>query len=99
MILHITTPENWHAALQQGIYRPASLETEGFIHCCLEQQLLGVVERYFTVPGTWVVLFIDEQKLDVPLRYEPSPVVPDLFPHIYGPLNPDAVQIIKPLVR
>ncbi len=99
MILHVTTQAAWNQALTEGRYRADSLPVEGFIHCCVEQQLPGVLERYYSAVKGLVVLHIDEQKLTAPVRYEPSPVVPDLFPHVYGPINLDAVQTILPTDR
>jgi uncharacterized protein (DUF952 family) len=32
MIFHITTHKAWQQALNEGVYRAGSLETEGFIH-------------------------------------------------------------------
>jgi len=34
---------------------------------------------------------VDEQALTSPLVYEQLPGAPDTFPHVYGPINLDAV--------
>ena len=98
MILHITTAGAWQAALEAGYY-DNTLQQNGFIHCCLPQQLDGVVQRYYATGQNLVVLYIDENKLSSPVAYEPSPFVPELFPHVYGIINLDAVQTLNPLVR
>lgn len=38
-ILHITTPDAWAEAQQQGQYRADSLASEGFIHCSTVAQV------------------------------------------------------------
>ena len=97
ILYHVTTVAEWALAMQQGEYRAPSLETAGFIHCCLPEQLPGVLDRYFKQQTGLVALVIDSEKIQYPVQYEPSPVVPELFPHIYGPLNLDAVLEVKEL--
>ncbi|WP_423055808.1 DUF952 domain-containing protein, partial [Bacillus atrophaeus] len=47
IIYHVTTAAEWKAALEKGVYESASLPKEGFIHCSQEEQVAGVLERYF----------------------------------------------------
>lgn len=102
-ILHLTTRKEWRAAKQKGEYRAASLDTEGFIHCSTPEQLLGVANAFYKDVKFPIVLWIDTDKLVAPLKWE-SPVPADAFsastfPHIYGPLNLEAVVIVTPLKR
>lgn len=99
MIYHVTTPQAWQQAQENGFYTAASLEQEGFIHCCRPEQLEGVLDRYYKQVQNLLVLHIDESLLTVPVKYEPSPLAHELFPHVYGTINLEAVQTIKPLVR
>ena len=48
-ILHVTPRARWEQAVAEGQYRGDTLAAEGFTHCCLSEQLAGVVSRYF--PG------------------------------------------------
>jgi uncharacterized protein (DUF952 family) len=99
MIYHITSRSAWSEARQSGEYRAESLETEGFIHCSTKAQVLPVVEKYYRGQPGLLLLTIDPALLSSDLKWEPPsggappPGVPegDLFPHIYGPLNLDAV--------
>jgi uncharacterized protein (DUF952 family) len=99
MIYHITSRAAWRDAHQRGDYRAESLETEGFIHCSTESQVVPVAEKYYQGKRDLVLLVIDPSLLSSDLRWEdpsggaPPPGVPEgeLFPHIYGPINPDAV--------
>lgn len=97
MIYHVTTNNEWQQALQQGWYAAPSLETEGFIHTSRQEQVEGVLERYYKGQTNLVLLHIDESKLTAPLKEELAPSVNELFPHIYGRLNLDAVIAVATL--
>jgi uncharacterized protein (DUF952 family) len=99
MIYHLTSRQAWREAQQRGEYRAASLESEGFIHCSTETQILPVAETFFKGQSGVLLLRIDPSLLTSELRWEPPsagappPGVPegDLFPHIYGLINLDAI--------
>lgn len=91
MIYHVTTNAGWQQALEQGFYHHISLEKEGFIHNCSRAQLAGVLDRYYKNEKDLLVLHIDEKLLKAALKYELAPSVNEEFPHIYGPINIDAV--------
>ena len=96
-ILHITTLQRWEESQVDGEYRGDTLATQGFIHCATAEQLDGVVERFFRGQTGLVVLTIDPDKVLPPIRWEHAPDANELFPHIYGPLNVDAVTGVAPL--
>lgn len=97
-ILHVSTPEAWDRTLAAGAYRADSLASEGFIHCSTRAQLPGVVERYYRGRTGLIVLRIDADKVMPALRWEAPKSMPDeRFPHIYGPLNTEAVVEVVPL--
>ena len=91
MIYHVTTQQEWKNAIEKNVYEHNSLAKENFIHACSLQQLPGVIERYYKNKTELLLLHIDESKLRSPLKYEHSPSVNDFFPHVYGPINIDAV--------
>ncbi len=96
MIFHLAGRAEWEAARAAGSYAPASLDREGFIHCSTRAQLAATANAWFRGRRDLIVLRIDEARLDAPLRYE-APKAPgdaraaERFPHLYGPLRPDAV--------
>jgi uncharacterized protein (DUF952 family) len=100
-ILHITTAQQWTAAQQAGEYRAASLQTEGFIHASYPQQVQKVAQRFYRDVADLVVLVINSTALQADVRDEPGRYagdsVDELFPHIYGPINLDAVGDVIPL--
>jgi uncharacterized protein (DUF952 family) len=99
MIYHITSRQAWQEAQQRGDYRADSLETEGFIHCSTQSQILPVAEKFYRGQTGNLLLMIDPALLTSELRWEPPsggappPGVPEgePFPHIYGPINLEAI--------
>lgn len=102
LILHITSRERWQAAQAPGEYRDPSLEKEGFIHTSTSEQVVRTGNRFYQGQSGLVLLCIDTDKLKARWVFEdashPAPVAdetipnrPEQFPHIYGPLNVDAV--------
>ena len=91
LIFHLTYKEAWAAAKPTGEYAAASLLEEGFIHCSKDiPQLLKVAARLFPGETGLMVLDVDLDKLRPPLKHEPSRSG-EIYPHIYGMLNADAV--------
>ena len=91
IIYHLTTEEEWQQAKEKGHYESASLAEEGFIHCSEERQIPGVLERYFLGKKHLIKLVIETDRLTSPLYFDWSPSIEDTFPHVYGPINLDAV--------
>ncbi len=96
-ILHITHRTAWEAAQQAGNYTAPSLATEGFIHFSTPAQVLWVAERFYAGQTDLVLLEVDPAALTAELRYEESEPG-QLFPHLYGPLNLEAVRAVRPFV-
>lgn len=96
-IFHIATVADWEAARVSGAYttstRGRTLEDEGYLHASREDQWEGVRERFYAdVTEPLVLLVIDTARLDVPVVEEiPAPGMTETFPHVYGPLRPEAV--------
>ena len=83
LIAHIASRAAWdHAG---GTYEPGSLAAEGFIHFSTPRQVLRVAEERFRGVDDLLLLLVDDDRLHAPVKYE------DGFPHLYGPLNLDAV--------
>ena len=78
-------------------YTCDSLEAEGFIHCCTKDQLAGVLERYYQGVTGLKLLKIDTASLTARLIYENTVGGEELFPHVYGPINMNAVVDVSNL--
>ena len=91
-IVHLCPSQDWRKAKASEDYRAASLEEEGFIHCSRPDQILEVANRFYRQVPDLVLLWIDPLLVLHEIRYErPEPETQQDFPHIYGPLNIDAV--------
>ncbi|HVM89637.1 MAG TPA: DUF952 domain-containing protein [Puia sp.] len=93
-IFHITTKAEWETAKRKGYYDTHSLKEEGFIHCSEDRQVSGVLQRYFQNKKNLIKLVVETDKLKSPFFFDWSVSVEDTFPHIYGPINIDAVKEI-----
>src|SRR4051812_18202923 len=96
-ILRITPRAKWEQAVAEGEHRSDDLATEGFIHCPTPEQLPWVAEKFYKGQTGLVVLRIDPEKLKPPLKWENPHETLKLFPHVYGPINLDAVVELVPL--
>jgi uncharacterized protein (DUF952 family) len=100
VIYHLVPFDYWDALPTDRSYVPADFEREGFIHCTRGvEQLTVVANRYYrNDPREWLVLVLDEQAITSEIKYEPGG---DglLYPHIYGPLNRDAVREVRSMPR
>jgi len=97
IIFHITHNSDWKQAQEKGFYEAPSLREEGFIHCSQAGQVAGVLQRYYKGKTDLVRLSVDTDKLTMPLKYELAPSVNEEFPHIYGPINLEAVVEVVPV--
>ncbi len=102
-IYHIAFPGDWATALEDGEYRISTrgrnLDEQGFIHASGAHQVATVANAFYRSDDDLIVLVIDPDRLTSPLRYDAVPDSDEPFPHIYGPLNTDAVIETRPLLR
>jgi uncharacterized protein (DUF952 family) len=90
-IYHVTTLKEWEAAKIKNEYTPVNYEQDGFIHCSIEKQIPGVLERFYKGQTGLVKLKIEKEKVQRPVLFELALDLDELFPHIYGALNLDSV--------
>ena len=109
-VFHLISRAAWLALPRLAPYAPASLASEGFIHCSTRDQLEATAQRYYAGQDV-VALQIATAGLDVreeaaaPLP-TPTPTPPNatprttgLFPHIYSVLPAAAIERVIPLVQ
>jgi uncharacterized protein (DUF952 family) len=96
-IYHVTTSKAWEAAQANQSYMPQDFEKDGFIHCSIERQIEGVLERFYQGQTGLVKLKIEKAKVQRPVLFELAEDLNELFPHIYGPLNLDSVVAVMPI--
>ena len=90
----------WQQYAGKAEYLPRDYEQEGFIHATRgDDFLIKVANRVYTdFSGDLLLLVIDESRVTSEVKYEQARDG-HLYPHIYGPLNQDAIVEIKQMVR
>lgn len=92
MLFHIIDSATWNVTKLQHEYRPQRFDVEGFIHLSTKEQVLRPANLLYAGQQNLLLLVIDPGKLDAEVVYEAGSHGEDeLFPHLYGPLNIDAV--------
>lgn len=94
-ITHICPQNEWQEALQKGYYSAQSLQAEGFIHCSRPEQVIETANRFYTSVSDLLLLWIDTKLVEPDILWEKADG--ELFPHIYGRLNLDAVVAVQQL--
>jgi uncharacterized protein (DUF952 family) len=97
VVYHLVLRPHWEACPEED-YRADSLESEGFIHCSYAHQVARSANRFYAAAEELLVLEIDLNRLASPLRAEPAGTG-EVFPHVHGPLNREAVVAVRPLTR
>lgn len=101
-LFHLASRATWASAKRAGSYESSTrdqlLSEVGFIHCSYLDQILKSADRFYAGvdPEELVILVIDPVRLDAELIVEPTGSG-EMFPHIYGPLNPSAVLATRAL--
>jgi glutathione S-transferase len=100
---HIAVKAEWDAQKESETYVPSLYnpdDVESFIHCTQADmtQLKGVLHRFFPDKEKELVfLFIDRSRTGPKVVEELTP--DGWFPHVYGPLNKDAIYAVAPVNR
>lgn len=101
-IVITSTTELWEAAQKTGKYTQSTIDSKlndvGFIHATSPDQTIAMLNRHFADRNDVLLLLVDVDKVQPEVKFEaPLSGRAGLFPHIYGPLNLDAVYgTIKP---
>jgi uncharacterized protein (DUF952 family) len=96
-IYKICTAALWNEAERTRVFDGAPVDLQdGYIHFSTGEQVTETARRYFAGLSDLVLIAVDADRLGPALRWERSRGGA-LFPHLYGPLQLDAVLWIKPL--
>jgi uncharacterized protein (DUF952 family) len=94
-IYHIARRSEWLAAQKPQLYEVSTLDKsytqEGFVHCSELRQVLQVANAVYARESDLVLLVIDTSRLAAPVAYENLEGGAERYPHVYGPVNVDAV--------
>ena len=97
IIYHLVPKAAWEIA-PPGPFRAPSLESEGFIHCSNREQVARSANKFYADELEMLVLAIDPARLSSELRDEEGRPG-ELFPHIYGPIDREAIIEVIGLIR
>jgi len=88
----------WASQPAAADYVPEAFDADGFIHCTDgAANLIATANRYYRDDARdYVVLVIVRARIRADVRYED---VARVYPHIYGPLNRDAIERVAPVTR
>ncbi|MCU0447592.1 MAG: DUF952 domain-containing protein [Microscillaceae bacterium] len=98
LIYHISTSRDWETAQKTGYYTTDSLLSEGFIHASNQAQVARSANLFFKGQSNLWVLHIVVNRLTAKLVFENTTGGSELFPHIYGTINLDAVSQVSQLM-
>jgi uncharacterized protein (DUF952 family) len=94
-LYHLASSSEWEAYQAAGAVAPASLGTEGFVHCSWGRQVAGTLERHFAGATDLLALELDAGSFGATaLVEEDSYGSGQAFPHAYGPIPADAVVAV-----
>ena len=97
MIYHMCPAEAWEAAVAGDEYAGTEHDRrDGFLHFSTAAQIVESARQHRAGQNGLVLLTVDADRLGQRLRWEPSRGG-ELFPHLYGTLNPGEVVRIDPL--
>lgn len=108
IVLHLMPATEWHRLGDGEPIANPSLASEGFIHCTDDPGvMLQIANAYYAAqPGDFVVLEVDVERLSSPCIWEDPAHIggsgesfAPQFPHIYGPIDRDAVVAVQPVTR
>lgn len=98
IILHIIPRDAWAQVEGEPFYNGDTLEAEGFIHLSKPTQVVRVANARFRGHPGLQLLVVDSERVTAPIKHEApyendeaALANDDLFPHVYGPLNTDAI--------
>ena len=97
MIYHMCRADEWAAAIKSGTYRGSSHDlADGFIHFSTAAQIVESARKHRAGQEGLLLIAVDAERLSGRVKWEPSRGG-DLFPHLYGPLDPAETASVRPL--
>ena len=95
---HMTPEPVWREQAVGASYLPEAFAAEGFIHTTNDEtHVLEVANRYYRGdPRPFVLLDVDIARVRAETRYDDAR---RLYPHVYGPIDRDAVTRVRRVSR
>ncbi len=98
LIYKIVPRAEWQAS--SGDYDGSARDkADGFLHFSTAAQLPETLRLYYADQDDLMLVAVDADACGDALKWEYSPSRGEAFPHLYAPLEPDAIKWAKPLTR
>ncbi len=95
-IYKIAPKDLWDTAVAAGVFSGSPVDiADGYIHFSTAAQVQETAEKHFAGEGNLVLAAFDDLSVG-DVRYEPARGG-ELFPHLYGSLDPANALWVKPL--
>ncbi|MET7301617.1 DUF952 domain-containing protein [Embleya sp. NPDC005575] len=89
--------DEWATAMRRGTFEGSGIDlVDGYVHLSTGAQVAETARRHFAGRAALTLVAVDPGALGPTLRWEPSRGG-DLFPHVYGAVEPAAVCWAEPL--
>ena len=99
-LYHIAKNVDWKNAQKTGTYTVGSLhcsfDEDGFIHLSYASQVNVIADLIYSETPDLQLLTIDPTKLTAKVLEEKAEYPAEFFPHLYGPLDINAVVEVTP---
>jgi len=89
----LSSQTEYQQALDDGTLMRDSLNSEGFIHASPKSQLNRLANKYYKEKSSPLILMVDKKLISAQVKWEPA--TGGLYPHIYGPLNVNAITKVE----
>lgn len=100
LILHCARKADWDAARALPDYGRTMCERGGFIHCSPVCYFWRVAPNFRSDPDERILLLIDPARLASEIRWEDGgDGAIRLYPHVFGPINREAIVATLPYLR
>jgi uncharacterized protein (DUF952 family) len=98
LTFHLVPRPVWDGMAAGAPYFPERFAEEGFVHTTFgDANLLAVANRFYQAdPRPYLALLVDLDRVAAPWRFDEAG---PLYPHIYGPIERDAVVDVVPVDR
>ena len=97
IVFKIAPRAEWETACRAGRYDGSLADIrDGFIHLSARHQLAGTAAKHFRAIPDLLLIAFEVRRLGSTLKWEPSRGG-ELFPHVYGTLDPAAALWTRPL--
>jgi len=98
LIYKIVPRAEWEA--ESGDYHGSAHDkADGFLHFSTAAQLPETLRRYYAGQNELMLVAVDAGALGAALKWEYSRSRDEDFPHLYGPLSPDAIKWARPIAK